>query len=188
MANCIRSIPLFPSNTFLLPGGVARLTVVEAKFLKMLKLATTENGFAMMKPVENLRKAQTLLASQVEIVNFSMASHGLLTIDVKCKSIVQLSAFLFDENRGDFAVPQSKSHWSKQFDSVPVTTLSQLLNHYVEKNPLVKDLYPSQLPNKATWVIARWLELLPLPFQVKQLFFHPDSFFQACQLVRTLIY
>jgi Lon protease-like protein len=48
-------------------------------------------------------------------------------------------------------------------------------------------LYPEQHFDQGDWVVARWLELIPVKLAEKNLFVDKDSYSQAKELLQSII-
>ena len=62
------NLPIFPLSIFLLPEGVTRLRIFEARYLKMVSMAMKNNGFVVL-PIANEEQVEDeLTGSWVEIL------------------------------------------------------------------------------------------------------------------------
>jgi len=180
-------LPLFPLHLFLLPGGVTRLRLFEPRYLKMIAIA--EDGFVILSKAQANDTQQW--GSWVEIVNFDQGEDGILEIDVRCKSLVNIISIDTNVNHSieglQFIRTHKMSHWSQKKATTDLGKLTDSLVSLVNHHHLLSDLYRDKIPNNPYWVVARWLELLPIPLEVKHLFVSPTSYVEAKRLIHSII-
>ncbi|WP_286235174.1 LON peptidase substrate-binding domain-containing protein [Thalassotalea sediminis] len=180
-------LPIFPLPVFLLPQGITRLRIFEQRYLNMVKLATKEQGFAIMSTANCVRKNEDNWASWVEIINFDQDEHGVLIIDVKCKKLVALSELIIDKDNLHHSSVIQIDHWPERDHDDETSNLSMSLLKVFEENKLLSDMYQSCFNDNANWVIARWLELLPINIEDKMMFANEHSFNAAKQFVQNIV-
>lgn len=186
MTNKTTHLPLFPLDIFLLPAGITRLRIFEARYLKMVSLSTALGGFIIYcnkQEDENI----TRWGSWVEIINFDQGNDGVLEIDVKCKSLVELSLLQQEEDNLYFADVKEIKHWSQRHSTTELLLLSDSLNSLFESNILLDNLYTEKLTSNPYWVVSRWLELLPIPIDIKNVFIFESSYIEAKKLINSII-
>jgi hypothetical protein len=66
--------------------------------------------------------------------------------------------------------------------------LASALNNTLERNDMLSQFYQTRQLNNVHWVVARWIELLPLSVSVKNLFVQIDSFSSAKEFVDSVIF
>ncbi|OKY27906.1 LON peptidase substrate-binding domain-containing protein [Thalassotalea sp. PP2-459] len=180
-------LPIFPLPVFLLPQGITRLRIFEQRYLKMVKLAIKEHGFAILSTVSGEHKGVENWASWVDIINFDQDKHGVLTIDVKCKSIVSVSELSEDKYKLKYADIVPQNHWPEErYDDV-TNRLSQSLLKIFEENNLLSDLYQSGFNDNANWIMSRWVELLPITLEEKMIFAQQNSYPMAKQFIANIV-
>ena len=86
-----------------------------------------------------------------------------------------------------FADVNEISHWSEKNSTSDLILLSESLLSVFENNVLLNNLYPNKLTSNPYWVVSRWLELLPIPFDVKNDFVFNSSYMEAKKLVNSII-
>lgn len=180
-------IPVFPLAIFLLPQGVTRLRIFEQRYLHLVKVASKEHGFAILFTGKSDTNTDSRLASWVEIINFDSTDEGILQIDVKCKGLIALKKTYTDELRLMWADGESAGHWPVQQHNEVTLLLSELLQSFFQQNTELFELYQQNFVNQPNWVMARWLELLPLKNKDKAHFLLPDSFPQAISFLAELL-
>ena len=91
------NLPIFPLPIFILPQGITRLRIFEARYLKMVSLAMKNQGFVIFSH-DNSEKVNTMkVGSWVEVINFDQGEDGILLIDVRCKCLVDIQAITQDK-------------------------------------------------------------------------------------------
>jgi Lon protease-like protein len=187
------NVPLFPLPVFLLPGGITRLRIFEQRYLKMIQIASKGSGFVITSNKTNSNKASTVetqddeWGSWVDIINFDQGDDGVLEVDVKCKSLVQLLSIDKDKDNLHFGDVKISSHWSQSDIKAENIPLFHSLVSVFEQNPLLESLYKDDMTANTHWVIARWLEILPINSEVKTLFSKDDSFQTAQEFVHSVV-
>lgn len=186
-------LPIFPLPVFLLPGGITRLRIFEQRYLKMIQIASKGSGFVIVSNKANSNKKSTEKTqgdewgSWVDIINFDQGDDGVLEIDVKCKNLVQLLSIDKDEDNLHFGDVKISSHWSQSDIKTENIPLFHSLVSVYEQTPLLESLYKNDMTANTQWVIARWLEILPVSLDVKTLLSKDDSFLTAQEFVRSIV-
>lgn len=185
MKNLNVKLPLLPVHIFILPDGLSRIKIVEQRYLKIVSLATKSDGFV-------IQNNKTQWGSWVQIVNFNQNEDGILEIDVKCKCLVHLLNLpLKDANKIALVEVKKFEHWSEvnsaQINFSDENDLSESLEKALSMNETLIELYPTIKSNNIYWVVARWLELLPLNNNVKNSFVSPFNFKEAKKFVLSIV-
>lgn len=186
-------LPIFPLPVFLLPGGITRLRIFEQRYLKMIQIASKGSGFVITSNKTNSNKESIVetqedeWGSWVDIINFDQGDDGVLEVDVKCKNLVQLLSIDKDKDNLHFGDVKISSHWSQSDVKAENIPLFHSLVSVFEQSPLLESLYKDEMTANTHWVIARWLEILPINPEVKTLFSKDDSFQTAQEFVRSVV-
>lgn len=182
------SLPLFPLNVVVCPGGLIPLKIFEARYLDMVRTCLRNHSrFAI---VAILPEGETdpegyfpfaNIGTVMQIVDVGVTTVGLMMIRcvgqhrVKVNSYSQQTDGLLigevDDLPNDFAtvVPDDLKF--------PGQKLKQLLDSWNEQNvpaaqiPVIEPFHFED----ATWVANRWVELLDLSILQKQLLMQLDS-------------
>ncbi|MBA6390992.1 LON peptidase substrate-binding domain-containing protein [Colwellia sp. BRX10-3] len=183
----INNLPIFPLPIFLLPQGVTRLRIFEARYLKMVSLAMKNRGFVVFSHDKDEKVNPMAVGSWVEIINFDQGEDGILLIDVRCKCLVDIKAITQDSDKLHHGDVTSKNHWPEVSLDKATDKLAKSLRKLFNENNELSSLYPKQYLEQGDWVVARWLELLPVKLAEKTLFVNENSFSQAKQLLQRII-
>lgn len=183
-------LPVFILPIFLLPEGHTRLRVFEPRYLKLVRIASQNNGFI----IYHGKQEEDSIGSLVEIVNFEQGKDGVLIIDVRCSGLVNLSNLKRDEDQLMFAESNEVIHWhglsssdSSAEDEV-LSSLSGALKEVFEENITLKEIYNNVFKDEPLWVVARWIEILPIKFADKRSFLCVNSFSKAKQFVHSVVF
>ncbi len=192
--NLNSNLPIFPLPVFLLPGGITRLRIFEQRYLKMIQIASKGSGFVIVSTKTHLDKESTVTTqdnewgSWVDIVNFDQGDDGVLEVDVKCKNLVELLSIDKDEDSLHFSDVKITPHWSHVDTETENIVLFHSLVSVFEQSPLLDRLYKNDMTANTHWVIARWLEILPVSLEVKTLLSKSDSFQTAQDFVHSIVF
>jgi len=182
------NLPVFPLSIFLLPEGMTKLRIFEPRYLKMVSIALKGRGFIIWANSSHNLLSHPVWGSWVEIINFDQGADGVLEIDVKCKSLVEIDTVQTDSDNLHFGDIRQIKHWSQKKIDISIADISKSLEDVFANNTNLNDLYPQKSINKPEWVIARWLELLPVDLDTKASFVVDSNFQKAKNFVTSVIY
>ena len=166
------TLPLFPLNAVLFPGGPLKLRIFEPRYVDMIGRCMRENtsfGVAMLvEGSEAGRRARTVeMGTSARIVDFEKLQDGLLGITAigeRRFGIVSLA------QQAD-ALNVAQVNWLEPEPAQPVPEncghLVMLLQQALPQLAPLYDFTPVDYDN-AAWVGARLVEILPLPLGEKQ--------------------
>ena len=184
-------IPIFPLSVYLLPQGITRLRIFEQRYLNMVKNCHNTNGFVISydqySSNTNISNSIASWGSWVEIINFMQGDDGILIIDVKCKSLVDIHSTSINSENLMFGEVKLRKHWADTVANQKQAELTQQLIQVFNEYKQLADLYPQVFQGDAHWVCARWLELLPLTFADKSIFSSKDSFTKTVEFLTQII-
>ena len=179
-------LPVFPLPVFLLPGGVTRLRIFEPRYKKLVSIATREQGFALTVYKPDAEFEVSEWAAWVDIIDF-YDEDGMLHIDVKARSLVSLKQVRFDDDNLRFAHCEPINHRPKASSSESHIALADKLEEIFSLNLDIESLYSNPQFQDPNWVCARYLELLPLSMEQKEMFLEPYSFDKAQNFLHTIM-
>ena len=194
------SIPLFPLNVVICPGGLMPLRIFEARYLDMVKnCLRNKTSFAIVAAmpdgVTNLESNFPFadVGTLVNIVDADVTTVGLMTIHcigqhrLKILSFTQQTDGLVIGDVSDIAndielpIPEDLKIIS--------TSLQRLLESLPSQGVLPADIpivEPYQF-NDASWVSNRWVELLDLSLLEKQRLMQLDSPIVRLELIYDIL-
>lgn len=183
------SLPIFPLQVFLLPAGKIRLRIFEAKYIKLISIASAKGGFIIQPRYDNEGVGNISIGSLVEVHDFNQGADGILEVDVYCRSLVDVHSVENDDDLA-FGSIDPLTHWSEEsmaLGSSP-SELASTLNEIITEDIMLSELYQDKNLTNEAWVIARWLELLPINLTLKKYFISENGFKYAKALVESIIY
>jgi Lon protease-like protein len=187
-------LPIFPLQVFLLPGGKIRLRVFESKYIKLISLASSKGGFIIKQGADGYNTGRDYtehvnIGNLVAVRDFHQGQGGVLEVDVYCLSIISINDVITE---GDltFATMVPISHWSgeQRLFTQAKNELAISLNDIINEDIMLSSLYEEKSLENQTWVIARWLELLPMNLTMKKSFICSSDFTEAKAFVESIIY
>ena len=187
MNNVNPTLPIFPLPVFLLPNGITRLRIFEPRYLKLVKIASTEQGFIILLQSEKSEVTDIKWGSWVEIINFDSGEDGVLEIDVKCKSLVKILSINSSVDKLQFGCVTEILHWSQKTKTTQFNALSESLEAVFDSDEILNALYHDKPTDNKSWVVARWLELLPVNLAVKSSFILEHTYQDAEKFVQSII-
>ena len=190
MLEKIVSLPLLAMPAFILPNGIARLTLFSPLDLKLVSIASQEQGFVLLPEIErspSLKSFAEGWGSWVEIIDFDYNSLNQLVIKIKCNSLVKIHGYYKGEFKLNYASVSLLEHWPAMNNDPDITELSSLLRTVFKHNEQFNELYAIKRFEDANWVVSRWLELLPVEKKDKSLFANKASYLQAKNFIEEVI-
>jgi len=169
------TMPLFPLSAHIFPGGKMALRIFEARYLRMVKEAMRqEQGFVicMLNPKGSKDENTHIypIGTYVEVVDFDMLDDGLLGLTVEGKHLLKIESITTEKDGLRTGVVSQFDQWQQVEPLMGQSgqLLGERLQQIIESYPELKALYPSAPVNDLTWVVYRWLELLPIKAFEKQ--------------------
>ena len=92
-----------------------------------------------------------------------------------------------DSDNLHFGEVTQHDHWSEGTDANITPSLSETLEQVFRNNGMLGKLYPNKPIKNASWVIARWLELLPVNVDVKNTFVENHDFNEAIKFIQSIV-
>lgn len=193
------SLPLFPLNVVVCPGGQLTLKIFEARYLDMVKdCLRNQTSFAVVSvlpegttdPDGNFPFAD--VGTLFNIVEADVDTVGLMLIRCVGQHRVKVESF---EQQSDGLLIGQVSDISNDVDmaipddlKVSSEILRQLLEQLMAQNTPYEKLpmMPYKLDDTA-WVANRWVELLDLPLLEKQRLMQLDSPIVRLELIQDVL-
>jgi Lon protease-like protein len=187
MKNQKTHLPIFPLPVFLLPEGITRLRIFEPRYLKMIRIAAQGQGFIISLIQRTTETEHNAWGSWVNIINFDQGKGGILEVDVQCKSLVEIHSINIDSNNLHHGYATPIEHWASVKSHTRVDELSIPLVNVIKNSPLLGELYEDVNKGNPHWVVARWLEILPVEHLAKSNFVDKSSYKQAKDFIEAII-
>lgn len=178
---------IFPLPIVLYPNGITRLRIFEQRYLRMVKQASGDVGFVISLFDKFNPDKLSDIGTFVKIIDFDQLDDGTLGIDIQAQSLVSIGSSYQEQDKLHKAQIISVNHWSEQPFSSKIEILANRLESALSESPAAKALYSQTKMENANWVVARWLEILPLNPSLKAIFYNPNSFEQAIDLLSMVV-
>ena len=186
------TLPLFPLNTILLPGGVLALRIFERRYVDMVRHSLRENsGFGIVSIREGLEAGGAAKPYEcgtfARIVDFDQLQGGLLGVTAKGERRFRILN----------TQVQSDGLLTGEVEWLPEEVTVALPDEYQFFQRVLRQLLPQlgtagrhleQQFDEASWVSGRAVELLPLALDVKQKFLEMNDPLERLQELKPLVY
>ncbi len=183
---------IFPLPIFILPQGYTRLRIFEPRYLNMVKTALkNDTGFVLCTFEHDTPFNISAQGCLVDIIDFNQDDSGMLLIDVIASKTVQIDDVYQDEQelRHGLISNCTAPYWYSQSfaDIGEHTKLKLTLQNIFSTNHELSELYKQTRFDELTWVVARWLELLPISIEKKQQLAFETNFDNLLSFLHTVI-
>jgi len=183
---------IFPLPIFILPQGYTRLRIFEPRYLNMVKTALeSDTGFVLCTFEHDTPFNISAQGCLVNIIDFDQDDSGMLLIDVIASKSVQIDDVYQDDQelRHGLISNCSTPYWyNDSFTDIGEHEKLQVtLQNIFLTNPELSELYKQTHFNELTWVVARWLELLPISIEKKQQLAFETNFDNLLSFLHTVI-
>lgn len=180
------SLGLFPLTSTVLPGGRMQLRVYEPRYLRLVRESLREQsgfGLCMLNPNgdRDINTHVFKVGTLVRIIDFETLADGYLGITILGERLFEIDSI---ETESD-GLRRGQVRFKSPAPAIPMTEaevwaheLKQRLEEVFHNYPDIARLYPVQNFDDPTWVCNRWLEILPLPGEVKQNLLSENDFSQ----------
>jgi Lon protease-like protein len=163
----MNELMLFQLTSVVLPEGKMNLRIFEPRYQRMVKECCMKNvgfgvclvgGDSQQKTVGNISSVGTL----VHIVDFETLEDGLLGITVVGEKRFSVRRVRSDPDGLRLAEVEWLENWISPPTPLDFVPLSKQLAQVYEQFPQLGHLYQQRFYDDPSWVVQRWLELLPL--------------------------
>jgi Lon protease-like protein len=189
--SCPKSLAVFPLPVFLLPKGRTRLRIFEPRYVRMVKESIGDKGFVLTPLDKNAEYSASSWGAWVKIIDFETLPDGMLGITIEAETLVTLSDFYYEQDKLLNAHFQLQPHWhgieQGMIDSESLDDIKHNYRALLQQQKALADLYPDQRIEELVWLIARWLEILPLDNKMREKLTHANSFTLAFNTVETIV-
>lgn len=184
------SIPLFPLNTVLFPGGPLPLRIFEARYLDMISdCLRNDHGFGVVliqSGNETGASAIYEIGTLAKVVDWHQEPDGLLGITARGNERFRLKSARVQADGlqlGEVEIiePEAKVKLPERYAllaHILEGVLDDLDSHY---QALEKDF------EDASWVGYRLAEVLPVPCEQKQVFLELDDPVERLEMLRPIL-
>jgi Lon protease-like protein len=166
------TLPLFPLNTVVFPGGVQPLRIFEQRYLTMIKQAIAGNTAFGICAIREGAKTGTpavpySVGTLVHVTDWDMPQNGILHIDTLAQERFVIRSTQTDSSGLLMGTVESIS--SEPTVAIPddLELAVEILRHIVDEYSDAHFPTPHAFDN-AVWVGYRLSEVLPLKLSIKQ--------------------
>ena len=190
----INELPIFPIDAHIFPGGKLRLRIFEPRYIRLIKeRSSEEKAFAMAMYSHVLVEQQPQLltvATMVKLVDFEHLDDGFLGVTVEGTGLVRILSVLTEEDGLHIADCEEIPHWTKDASKLDknnsTSYLADRLINLYEEYPDFSKLYP-EMNHDLNWLVMRWLEVLPVPSDLKIEILQEKDATNGMMLVRMML-
>ena len=190
----IKDLPIFPIDAHIFPGGKLRLRIFEPRYVRLIKERSSEEkafAMAMYSHVLIEQEPQLLtVATMVKLVDFEHLEDGFLGITVEGIGLVKILSVLTEEDGLHIADCEEIPHWTGDATNLDTNNhtdyLAERLVHLYEEYPEFSKLYP-EFKRDLNWLVMRWLEVLPVPSDLKIEILQEKDASNGIMLVRMML-
>ncbi len=167
-----RTIPLFPLNTVVFPGGVQPLRIFEQRYLTMIKQAIADNTpFGICAIREGTETGSPALpytiGTLVHVTDWDMPQNGILHIDTLAQERFVIRNTQTDSSGLIMGTVESVSPEPAVVIPDDLELAVEILRHIIDEYGNAHFPAPHAFDN-AVWVGYRLSEVLPLKLSIKQ--------------------
>ncbi len=172
------SIPLFPLQAVLFPGGLLSLKVFEARYLDLISACLRENkpfGVVSLRQGGEVRKhggpvVTEPIGTLAELIEVDSAQHGIL--QVRCRGTQRFEVIAKEQQPDGLWLAQARMLDDDEA-AAPSEALIETVRGLANAIATLKQqgAEPFLKPFKfdsAGWVANRWCEILPISIAAKQ--------------------
>ena len=166
------TIPLFPLNTVLFPGGVLPLRVFEPRYLDMVSnCLRTETGIGVILIKEGSEVGNAArphdMGTMTSICYWNKRKDGLLGVTLKGEKRFNILSQTVEPNQLIMADVEILPDEAESPVIAEYQHMADLLQEIISQLEPPYSTMPTHFDN-ANWVSARLVELLPLELSLKQ--------------------
>jgi hypothetical protein len=166
------SLPLFPLNTVVFPGGMQPLRIFEQRYLTMIKQAIADNTTFGICAIREGTETGTpavpySVGTLVRITDWDMPQNGILHIDTLAQERFVIRSTRTDPSGLLLGAIEAVS--SEPAVAIPddLELAVEILRHVIDEYGDAHFPSPHEF-NNAVWVGYRLSEVLPLKLSIKQ--------------------
>ncbi len=184
----MKTVPLFPLNTVLFPGGLLPLRIFETRYIDMVRECMRDGGgfvvVAIRQGTETASDAEIFeIGTRAEIVDWEQRSDGLLGILSSGRERVRVLSYRRRSDGLLVAEVDPLEEWPPVELPVEYASLAELLDRLLEQLGAPWSHLERGIGD-AAWVAGRLAELLPLDLGIRQELLEEDDPLQRLERLR----
>jgi len=186
------TFPLFPLSAHLMPGGRLALRIFEPRYVRMVKEACANGtgfGICMLNPKGDKLKNEHIypIGTYATVVDFDRLDDGLLGITVEGQRCFKISDIQTQEDGLRVGKCEWLENWHNPTRADNLDLARLRLQEIFDKYNELNKLYSQPQFDQALWVIYRWLELLPVGAEQKQVLLADKDCVNAMRFLTQLV-
>ncbi|MFT4655395.1 MAG: Lon protease-like protein [Kangiellaceae bacterium] len=167
--------PLFPLSSHILPEGRMALRIFEPRYIRLIKQSCADNtGFVICMVNSNgddrINSHIHPIGTLCKVIDFDVLADGLLGVTVEGIECVTIGDVVTEHDELRIGVCEPNVRWTCDLAIEELNPIDIRLQEIFERYPDVSSLYSKTSFDNPTWVINRWIELLPVGAEQKQHF------------------
>jgi Lon protease-like protein len=178
-SSSVFSLPLFPLQAVLFPGGLLSLKVFEARYLDLVSASLREKkpfGVVALRQGSEVRKAGEPvvledIGTSAELIDVDSTQHGIL--QVRCRGLHRFKVQSREQQPDGLWLAQAQAIDDDDEEIAPVGAYLESVKGLANAIATLKHqgtepfLKPFRFES-AGWVANRWCEILPISVAAKQ--------------------
>ncbi|QIZ78617.1 LON peptidase substrate-binding domain-containing protein [Ferrimonas lipolytica] len=163
---------LLPIDTPVLPQGRKELRLATPGQLRMLAQCLKDPNQWLVVCMNREEEGDLPcypVATQVRVVDFSSLDDGTLSVVVEGQQKVRISEVWAEADGVWMGKVLPMLNWPSRPIEQPFSMVVAALERLYQQEPSLGQMYPERELSDACWVCQRWLEILPLVEQDKQM-------------------
>lgn len=168
------------------------LRIFEPRYVRMVKEACAAQGgfgICMLDVKGDKQQNQHIhsLGTYAEVIDFDLLEDGLLGITVEGKSCFRINHIQTQEDGLRTGQCDWVANWRCEVSPELMSPIDKRLREIFDKYPEVNSLYHKPNFDDPIWVIYRWLEILPVKAEQKQMFLQEKDCAKALEFLTNLV-
>lgn len=165
---------LFPLTAHVLPKGKLPLRIFEPRYIRMVTAAASQKREFCMCMLDSMAAPETFLnmyplITRVHIADFNLLPGGILGITVEGMELRRLNRVWQEPDGLKVGESEVVVPWQPRALQDEHTILAQQLKRLYQETDSLRQLELTFNEQDASWLCLRWLELLPMKTDDKQL-------------------
>ena len=184
------NMPLLFQKRHILPTGRMQLhlsSITHTATLKAILSSTVGVGICMVSNKSSQQRIYNI-GTRVTIEDFnSNPSNHLIKLNIYGQELFKLTTLEQCDDDIIWGKCQQLPQWPTQIIATEQQLLAIRLKIMFNKHPDLKRLHCQHEFNNLSWLCQRWLEILPVPTQEKQILLNRPDCLHACDYLMSMI-
>lgn len=188
-----QGLPLFFHAKHLLPQGQMPMNIKEANALRAVKLAMRHySHFAICmweqdKDNEEEETALYTIGTKAAVKDFSCSPKVPLSITLQGEQCININELYYDDNGLLMGHYETLPHWPHTELHANQRLLSTRLQQFYQSHPEISRYHANKEFDNLSWLCLRWLEILPIAIEDKQMLISQPHCRDSCDFLMSLM-